>query len=75
MQLILFCKEADIKQAGANAVLDCLVKDLKILEADGVSLGNEWGTQKGSEVFIHGNNLGSHMIGGDVENLSSVTHC
>jgi len=73
MQLILLCKESDLKSTSSNAVFERLVKDLKLLETDGITVNGE--TIKGSLFCIAGDNLGSHMIGGFVESFSANFFC
>ena len=77
MQLVLLCKEEDFKLLGPEreaTVFAPLLKDLKILENNGVFLGEAHGNRKGSVVFVLGDNLGSHMLGGFVESFSTVSH-
>ncbi|XP_076322160.1 uncharacterized protein LOC143231523 [Tachypleus tridentatus] len=72
-QLLLLCREEDFKTHGQEKILTPIMTDLLDLEANGVDLGR-FGNRKGSVAFVLGDNLGSHMIGGFVENFSSVSH-
>ncbi|XP_076324162.1 uncharacterized protein LOC143232498 [Tachypleus tridentatus] len=72
-QLLLLCREEDFKTHGQEKILTPIMTDLLDLEANGVDLGR-FGNCKGSVAFVLGDNLGSHMIGGFVENFSSVSH-
>ena len=77
MQLVLLCKETDFKKqkdSGPVKLFQHLIKDLKKLENEGVYLGDKWGRKRGTVAFILGDNLGSHMIGGYVENFSTCSH-
>jgi hypothetical protein len=53
-------------------VLRNLVDDLKDIEQTGLKCGDTY--LKGSVICISGDNLGSHYIGGFVENFSSTSH-
>lgn len=69
MQLVLLCKEPDFKYFGQELVMGPLVKYLKNLEVCGIDLPD--GTVcKGTLYAIASDNLGSHNLGGFVENFS-----
>lgn len=75
MQLVLLCREQDFKHFGQDLVIGCLVKDLKDLENNGIVLPDGQ-VCKGVLHAIAGDNLGSHGIGGFLENFSlSVNFC
>ena len=73
MQLVLLCTESDFKYFGHKVLFSSLVEDLKKLETGFEIEGDFSGryTVKGSVVFIVGDNLGSHCIGGFTENFST----
>ncbi|KAL0148647.1 hypothetical protein M9458_055974, partial [Cirrhinus mrigala] len=73
MQLVLLCKEQDFKFFGQDLVFATLVQDLKDLEENGVLLA-DGKVHKGTLCAIAGDNLGSHYIGGFVENFSRSNH-
>lgn len=73
MQLVLLCREQDFKYFGVNKVFAPLIEDLKILEQRGV-VTSDGIVLKGSLVFTAGDNLGSHSIGGFLENFSRSTY-
>lgn len=73
MQLVLLCNEQDFKYFGPAHVFRTLIEDLKDLEENGVVV-NDAKTLKASLCSIVGDNLGSHMIGGFVENFSRSLH-
>lgn len=64
--LVALCKK---KNFDHEAVYGEIVKDLKVLESIGINVPG-YGTVKGSLVFITGDNLGSHTLGGFVDNFS-----
>ncbi|XP_028416452.1 uncharacterized protein LOC114540531 [Dendronephthya gigantea] len=69
MQLVLLVRESDFKFFGQDAVFRILVNDLKKIEEHGVLVEKEY--IRGTVTMILGDNLGSHSIGGFVENFSS----
>lgn len=73
MQLVLLCREQDFKYFGMNKVFEPLVKDLKVLEEKGIVI-NDGSVVKGTLVAISGDNLGSHSIGGFLENFSRANN-
>ena len=78
MQLVLLCKENDLKKLGSEGpgtVFGPVIRDLKKLETEGITIGNGLEKRKGTVAFVLGDNLGSHMFGGFIENFSSVSHC
>lgn len=73
MQLVLLCREQGQKHFGQNLVFGSLVKDLKDLELNGVTLP-DGKLCKGTLYAISGDNLGSHNIRGFNENFSRTSH-
>jgi hypothetical protein len=47
---------------------------LKCLEEEGIDLGSDFGTVKGTVASILDNNLGSHFVGGFTECFSGAGH-
>lgn len=70
MQLVLLCTEKDFKNFGHAKFFSELLTDLKELEKNGITMGDEL-VVKGALYCIAGDNLGSHTIGGFTENFSS----
>lgn len=73
IKLCLLCSETYFKYFGQDKIFAPLIDDLKKLEAGTVV------TTKGTRLIgtvcaILGDNLGSHGIGGFVENFSNATH-
>lgn len=69
MQLVLLVRDVDFKHFGHEAVFCRLISDLKKIEEEGVLVDGEY--IKGTIAMILGDNLGSHCVGGFVENFSS----
>jgi hypothetical protein len=69
IQLVLLCREADLKKFGIEKSYEKLISDLKELETSGIQIaGNK---VKGTVLSVCGDNLGSHEIGGFSVNFSS----
>ena len=69
IKLVALCKEVDFDH---SKVYGKLVSDLQKIETDGITIN---GTNfKGSVVYIAGDNLGSHSLGGFLENFSKATY-
>lgn len=75
MQLALMCWATDLKKFGFNAVLEPLIKDLKILEDEGIIISGVPCKVKGGIVAIVGDNLAAHQIGGYVICFSGNIRC
>lgn len=69
MQLVLLCRDTDLKTFGHNKVFSSLIADLKDLEETGI-LVEDGNMIKAALIAILGDNLGSHCIGGFTENFS-----
>lgn len=75
IQLVFLCKEKHVKFFGIDKIFSEVVKDLQILEKEGVEL--EYPTKKhvyGTIFCMLGDNLGSHQIGGYTENFSTAEY-
>lgn len=69
LQLVMLCRNKDIREFGLNLVLQPLIKDLVSLESSGLSINEVHYAVRLS--FIAGDNLGSHMVGGFTQNFST----
>lgn len=67
MQLVLLCREQDFKRFGHELVLNPLIRDLKNLEDNSITM-KDGSVLRGGMCAIAGDNLSSHNIGGFVEN-------
>ncbi|KAF7640984.1 hypothetical protein LDENG_00001670 [Lucifuga dentata] len=72
MSLVLLCGKNDLKNFGSATVFSEMLVDLKDLEENGITVGGE--TVKAALYCIAGDNLGSHSIGGFIENFSRSTY-
>ncbi|KAL1276301.1 hypothetical protein QQF64_035924 [Cirrhinus molitorella] len=66
--LVMLCREEDLKFFGQQQVFRPLLSDLKDMEEFGIVLENGE-TVRGTVIAIVGDNLGSHSIGGFTENF------
>jgi hypothetical protein len=69
IQLVTLCLESDVKKYGFKQICEILIRDIRTLE-DGMNFNNGTERVRGSVVAVIGDNLGSHQIGGYVENFS-----
>lgn len=70
IQLVGLCFEHHVKNFGFDTILESLINDLKMLETCGLMI-NETFHNKATLVACLGDNLGSHQIGGYLENFST----
>lgn len=71
LQLLLLCKETNLKLFGSKKVFEALLKDLKELE-NGIVMD---GIKITAALFcIVGDNLGQHFIGGFIQNFSKSNY-
>lgn len=63
MQLVVLCREVDIRHFVNDKIFSPLVNDLKEIEQFGFVLDNGE-TLQGAVIAIVGDNLGSHSLGG-----------
>lgn len=73
INLVALCKNKFVSEYGMNKILEVLTEDLMKLETIGIPV--KFNDQhiiyiKGSLVFVTGDNLGAHQLGGFVENFS-----
>ncbi|GBM02407.1 hypothetical protein AVEN_226427-1 [Araneus ventricosus] len=73
IQLVLLCKENDLKFFGQEKLFSKLVSDLKDLENGGFQINDT--VIKGTVLSIIGDNLGSHTIGGFSESFIVENFC
>ena len=74
IQLAILCKASLVKKYGFEKVLEPLIKDLKILETDGIVIHKDGveHVMHGTLSFLAADNLGAHAIGGFMESFSTV---
>ena len=79
IKLVALCKENYISKFGWTVFLDRLIKDIQILETEGVNITLPNGEIKiflGSLLYMLGDHLGSHQIGCFTQNFStSIYFC
>jgi len=69
--LVILCLEKNCKLFGPEKVFDILMSDLRDLESTGICI--EGKTFRGSLACVIGDNLGSHYLGGLVQNIFADT--
>ncbi|XP_033097594.1 uncharacterized protein LOC117101675 [Anneissia japonica] len=65
--LLLLCRSKDFTHENLPEILSPLIEDLSSLENEGIDVNNH--RLKGSLVFVAGDNLGSHFLGGFYESF------
>ncbi|CAD6229031.1 GSCOCG00012066001-RA-CDS [Cotesia congregata] len=70
MYLVALCKE---KLFDHTKVFGKIIQDIKDIETDGIEI-SPGKVVKGSLVFVTGDNLGSHGLGGFTENFSKTQY-
>ena len=78
IKLVALCLDSHLRKYGWEKVLQKIVADLKVIETEGISLifNGEFQTFLSTLIAVLGDNLGSHQIGGFVENFSkSLNFC
>lgn len=73
IQLVTLCLESDVKKYGFKQICEILIRDIRTLEDD-MNFNNGTERVRGSVIAVIGDNLGSHQIGGYVENFSKNTY-
>lgn len=75
IKLVLLCKEKYLKEFDQVKIFKTLIDDIKILENTGVYIENLDKVLHGSLLTLIGDNLGSHTVGGFVENFNATHFC
>lgn len=75
IHLGLLCKAVDLKQFGYKTVLEPLLRDIAILEQEGVFISSLGKQIRGTVLCVIADNLGSHSISGLVESFSGSYCC
>lgn len=70
IQLVALCLEKHVQTFGFQQVLQPIIRDIKQMESEGIEIKGE--ILKGTVISVVGDNLGSHQIGGFVENFSTT---
>lgn len=73
--LAILCKAVNVKSFGYSAVLEPLLKDLVVLEEEGLYIPTLGRTVKGTVFSVVADNLGAHSVGGFVESFSCSHSC
>lgn len=73
--LAVLCKAEDVKQHGYSVVLEPLLKDLGVLEREGIFISGLGKNVRGTVMCVVADNLAAHSLGGFVENFSGPYPC
>ena len=75
IHLLALFHTADIKRYGFDAILEPIVRDLKVLETIGIDLPFSDEPVKGSIAQVTGDNLGLHTLFGYLESFNATYYC
>lgn len=78
MYLVTICNSKIEKKYGCNSILEHLVREIKILETDGISIDNNEGEYlnlKGTLVQVSFDNLGGNTVFGLVKCFRATYYC
>ena len=75
MQLLMMCTEKDLKYFGYHVVFEPFLKEIAILESQGITLDGQCEKVKGTLHSIVSDNLGAHGIAGMIESFSGHYFC
>lgn len=74
MYLVLLCNSQVVSNNGCNAILEHLVREIKILESEGIKIDDKL-FLKGTLVQVSFDNLGGNIIFGFVPNFNCTYFC
>lgn len=75
IHLVALFHSQDIKKYGMNAILEPIVRDIKVLESTGINLPFSDQQIYGTVAQVTGDNLGLHTVLGFVESFSARYFC
>lgn len=73
--LALLCKSVDVKIFGYEKIVEPLLRDLKLLENQGVYISRLGTSIKGTVLYVSSDNLGAHSFAGFQESFSVDKFC
>lgn len=75
INLAVLCKAVDIKRFGLAAILEPFLKDICVLEQNGVYISSFGKNIKGTVLCVVADNLGAHSVGVFVESFTGSFIC
>ena len=73
--LALLCKSVDVKTFGYDRIVEPLLKDLKLLENQGIYINRLGTSVKGTVSYVSSDNLGAHSFAGFQESFNVDKFC
>lgn len=73
--LAVLCKTVHIKEYGYSKVLEPLIRDLELLEREGVFVQSLGSNLKGTVLYVSADNLGAHSLSGFQESFNVDKFC
>ena len=68
--LALLCKSVDVKTFGYDRIVEPLLKDLQLLENEGIYINRLGTSVKGTVSYVSSDNLGAHSFAGFQESFN-----
>lgn len=73
--MAILCKVVDVKRFGYDVVFEPLLKELSVLEDEGVFVASAGKNIRGTVYCVAADNLGAHSLGGLVESFTGPYVC
>lgn len=73
--LACLCHSNDVKKYGYGAILEPLIKDLEVLEQQGLYVQKLGSTVRGTVLYVSADNLGAHSLAGFHESFNVDKFC
>ncbi|KAK1172491.1 hypothetical protein AOXY_G5082, partial [Acipenser oxyrinchus oxyrinchus] len=73
--LAVICKSSDVQQYGNDKILEPLLKDIDVLEQQGLFIQLLGASVKGSVLYVSADNLGAHSLAGFQESFNVEKFC
>lgn len=75
MYLACLSYSSDVKKYGYSAILEPLLKDIEVLEKEGIYVQKLGENIRGTVLYVSADNLGAHSLGGFQENFNVDKFC
>lgn len=70
--LTCLCNSSDVNNYGYDAIFQPLIKDIQVLEEEGLYVQKLGTSVKGSVLYVSADNLGAHSLAGFQESLMLI---
>lgn len=73
--LACLCNSNDVKNYGYDAIFQPLIRDIQVLEEEGLYVQKLGTSVKGSVLYVSADNLGAHSVAGFQESFNVDKFC